>query len=155
MEKTVYKLIDEAIKLEYNMSKLYGVFSEYLDEDRFFWHKLESEEKNHAALLKTSKDFVNFDRFPKNIVPGNLDILIESNKKVLEAVDKFILNPKRENAFSLAIDLEKSAGEIHFQHFMDSEPQDKITEIFQQLNREDKNHAERILKYQKDVAHKK
>jgi hypothetical protein len=151
MEKTVFKLIDEAIKLEYNMSKLYGVFSEYLDEDRIFWNRLESEEKNHAALLKTAKEFIDFNRFPKDLIPIKVKNLIDSNKKVLEAIDSFILNPARENAFRLAVELENSAGENHFQHFMESDSKDKVTEIFQHLNRDDKNHAERITKYWKDT----
>jgi hypothetical protein len=154
MEKTVFKLIDEAIKLEYNMSKLYGIFSEYIDEDRIFWNRLESEEKNHAALLKTVKDFINFDRFPKHIVPENSENLVASNKKVLEAIDSFILNPARDNAFSLALELEKSAGEIHYQHFMDTDAKDKVTEIFQRLNRDDKDHAARISAYREEVGSK-
>jgi hypothetical protein len=152
MEKTVHKLIDEAIKLEYNMSKLYGVFSEYIDEDRLFWNRLEAEEKNHAALLRTAKEFIDFDRFPKKLVPHNIEALTESNKKVLEAIDSFIMNPSRENTFKLALDLEKSAGEIHFQHFMKADPNDKVTEIFQQLNRDDKDHVSRLTSYWKEVA---
>jgi hypothetical protein len=147
MDKSIYVLIDEAIKLELNMSKLYGLFREFNDKDHSFWYKLEVEEKNHAALLKTARDFVSFNRFPEKIIPEDISVLEESNRKVSEAIDTFILAPEREKAFSIAIELEKSAGEIHYQYFMEQEDNDRISEIFRQLNREDKHHAQRIKSY--------
>jgi hypothetical protein len=154
MDQSIFAFIDEAVKIELNMSRLYSIFSEYIDEDRAFWNRLETEERNHAALLKTAKEFVNFNKFPNNLVPENLEALVESNRLILETIDQFIGNPGREMAFSLAIELEKSAGEVHFQHFMEEKPNDKVAEIFQQLNRSDKDHAERISLYWQEVVRK-
>jgi hypothetical protein len=154
MEQSTNSLIDEAVKLELNMAKLYSIFSEYIDEDRSFWNRLELEEKNHAALLRTAKEFVSFNRFPKNLIPDDLEVLVQSNNKAREAMDEFIASPGRNKAFSLAIELEESAGEIHFQYFMEKEANDNIVKIFQRLNLEDKNHAERIILYWKEVVQK-
>jgi len=153
MKDSMLQIIDEAIQLELNMSRLYGIFSEHIVEDRAFWFRLEIEEKNHAALLKTGKDFAAFKRFPSGLIPDNLKVLQESNWKVLEAIDKFVKNPDRELAFKLASDLENSAGEIHFQRFMETNTTDDLGDIFQKLNQADKDHAERIYRYWQDVIH--
>ncbi len=151
MENTLLQIIDEAIELELNMSKLYGIFSEHMKEDKAFWFRLEIEEINHAALLRASKDFVRFRKFPSGIIPNNLEILQDSNQKIREATNRFIDNPDRKLAFKLAYELENSAGEIHFQQFMEKEAHNNLSEIFQKLNRDDKDHAKRILEYRKSV----
>lgn len=141
------QIIDEAIELELNMAKLYGTFSEYLNKDRAFWFRIAIEEKNHAALLKTGKDFIRFDKFPSGLLPDNLEFLKKSNQKVMEAIKTFLKNSNREQAFNLAIELEKSAGEKHFQLFMEEDAKDYISKIFQKLNLADKNHEQRIKAY--------
>ena len=152
MNNSTIKIIDEAIELELNMSKLYGFFSEYIEHDRSFWYRLGIEEKNHAALLKTAKDFISFARFPQGLMPEDLQMLQESNSKVLETINRFLENPDRELAFKMALELEKSAGEIHFQRFMDKRSRDNISDIFQKLNQADKDHAERISMYMKECG---
>ncbi len=147
--------MNEAINLEYNMSRLYGIFAEYIDEDRVFWSRLENEEKNHAALLKTAKEFLTINKLPQGLIPNQLNVLLDSNEKILKAIDSFILKPSRQFAFSLALDLEKSAGEIHYQHFMDSDSNDRLIKIFQQLNHDDKDHAARIENYRREVLERK
>ena len=151
MSNQVLDLIDEAIKLELNMSNLYSIFNEYIQEDKAFWYRISIEEKNHAALLKTAKDFIRFNKFPRGLLPENLDVLKESNKKVKDMIDRFILNPDRILAFEMAIEIEKSAGEIHFQLFMEKKVNNNINDIFQRLNQADKDHAQRIEKYWHEV----
>jgi hypothetical protein len=152
MEKSLHRFVDEAIKLELNMAKLYGIFSEYIDIDRSFWNRLEAEEKNHAALLKTAKEFIDLNRLPSNLVTDDIDSLIEGNEMIEDAIDKFILNPDRESTFKFALDLEKSAGELEFQRFMETDSEDKLTQTFQRLNRFDKDHSERILQYWNNIT---
>lgn len=152
MEENIISFIDEAIKLELNMARLYNVFAEHVDEDASFWNQLESEERNHAILLKTGKDFVKFDRFPETILPDQLALLKESNKFVDQCMEDFMDNKDRRLAFDLAIKLENLAGEAHFQKFMDSVARDSLTTIFQKLNQADKDHAARILEYSKTIV---
>jgi hypothetical protein len=152
LENPVEKYIDAAVELELLMADLYGIFSEYLEADRHFWYKLGVEEKNHAALLKTAKEFIRFDKLPAGLLPDNPDVLEETHYKIRAAMDTFIEKPQRELAFRLAYALENSAGEIHFQHFMKSNNTgDRVIKIFHDLNQADKDHSERILKYWEQV----
>ena len=154
MENRLVLIIDEAIELELNMSKLYGTFSEYLNRDRAFWFRIAIEEKNHAALLKTGREFIHFNKFPLGLVPENLEFLKTSNRKVREAIKTFLKNPDREQAFRLALELEKSAGEKHFQLFMEKGAKDSISDIFHRLNQADKDHEQRIKAYWESTSEK-
>ena len=60
--------------------------------------------------------------------------------------------PSREDAFNLALKLAQSAGEIHFQQFMEKSSGSKLDLIFKRLNGDDKDHAMRILSYMKDYG---
>ena len=66
---------------------------------------------------------------------NNLSLLMKEYKKS---------RPSREAAFYKAIDIELSAGEIHFQHAMKHLPSDEIMDTIQQLNKDDKDHIVRI-----------
>lgn len=57
------------------------------------------------------------------------------------------LFPEDAEAFNIALNIENSAGEIHFEKFMNKETELKIDHIFQQLNKDDKDHANRISSY--------
>jgi hypothetical protein len=50
-------------------------------------------------------------------------------------------------AFNIALRLEQSAGEIHFQDYMTSEADSEMDRIFKRLNQDDKDHAKRIQSY--------
>ena len=58
MYESLPQLLEESIKLELNVSKLYGIFSSAFPEDADFWKKLSLEEENHAVLIKLVR--VNF-----------------------------------------------------------------------------------------------
>ena len=58
--------------------------------------------------------------------------------------------PSRNLAFNTALEIEDSAGELHFQDFMDKETNSEIDELFQFMNRQDKDHAKRIRSYMED-----
>ena len=55
--------------------------------------------------------------------------------------------PSRSKAFQVALETEKSAGEIHLLRAMESPAKSKIMKIFQKLNENDKYHIERIQAY--------
>jgi hypothetical protein len=58
--------------------------------------------------------------------------------------------PSRESAFNIALNIEKSAGELHFQLAIETSPTSSIMEVLQVLNKDCKNHANRILAYMSD-----
>ena len=140
----VLALLEEAISLELNVSRLYKKFFD-CDEDSEFWWRLMLEEKNHAALLKTGKDYF-LKMLPSEILPESLNELVEANKTIKELIDSKD-TPSRAEKFKIALKLEESAGEIHFQNAMQKETSEKVLSLFQKLNEDDKDHAERIRQY--------
>lgn len=144
--KDLEQLIDESIRLELNVATLYRVFSEKLAPDRDFWWDLHLEERSHATLLRAAKDsFMKRDQFPDGLIAQSLSDLATANARITEE----ILNSRnsvftREEACNLAIALENEVGESHYSLFMEKDAATSVESVFQQLNREDKDHEGRI-----------
>ena len=143
------EIVDESISLELKLADLYNYFSIVFPEDTDFWQKLCSEEKNHASLIKTGKEvLLSCDEFPDEVLAPTLQELTETNKKLISLFKELKDNPpSSESALKIAISLEESAGEIHFQYAMDKHPASVNLKIFQDLNKDDIDHAQRILEY--------
>ena len=58
--------------------------------------------------------------------------------------------PSRQEAFNIALETERSAGEIHFQRLVTNQAESKVIDLFQKLNEDDHDHAERIQIYMQD-----
>ena len=78
----------------------------------------------------------------------NPEDIIKANKAVQDTL-RICRNkpPSRQEALNIAYQIENSAGEAHFQMFMEKQAETKIEEIFQRLNNDDQDHAVRILRY--------
>ncbi len=150
MIEDLNQLIEEAIKLELNVAKIYLSFHHRFPEDASFWWKMALEEKNHAALLKDWKQhFLYAGMFPRELTGESLEILVNMNSTL-----KGILRqekeapPSRAVAFNLALKLEESAGEVHFQNAKKKTGHlSEALKLFQSLNDADKKHADRIRSY--------
>lgn len=149
MNNDLLSLAEEAIKIEKNVSNLYLIFHEAFAEDANFWWKLVIEEENHAALIKSGIEyFEDLGLFPKEILPNSLQELVDANKKLVSLIEEYSKQPpSRSKAFQVALETEKSAGEIHLLRAMESPAKSKIMKIFQKLNENDKYHIERIQAY--------
>jgi len=149
MNEEVSELIKESIQLELNVAELYLVFHHAFPDDADFWWRLFIEEKNHAALIRSVEEgFMPAGILPEELLSSSLDKIREANTAIVALIARFkTAPPSREDAFSIAHKLEESAGEIHFQSFMTKETESRIDEIFQRLNRGDKDHARRIRSY--------
>ena len=149
MNVQLSEIVEESIKLELNVADIYNYFSTIFPEDTDFWQKLCSEEENHANLIKSGRDvLLSCDEFPSEVLAPTLQELIETNNKLISLLKDFKGNPpSRESALTIAIFLEESAGEIHFQHAMDAQSTSVNLEIFQDLNKDDMDHARRIREY--------
>ena len=147
--KSILQILDEAIKLELNVAELYRKFSSLFPDDAAFWWKLTIEETNHASLLRSGIDFLStINELPAELVALPLEEFIRANaelSRILESVEA--TPPSRQQAFQIAITEEESAGEIHFQTAMGKIADTRILRVFQNLNQQDKNHAERLRKY--------
>ena len=151
MNENLRQLIDEAIKLELNVADIYLSFHYRFPEDAGFWWKIAIEEKNHAALLRNGKQFfLDAGMFPDELVDTSLEALVGVNNELERILqqEKGDDPPSREAALNLAIKLEELAGEIHFQNAMQQaqHPSEAI-KLFQNLNEDDKDHADRIRNY--------
>ena len=148
MEKTaIVLLLDEAIRLENNVSDLYKKFFHHHDDYEFWW-KLAMEEKNHASLLRAGKEYY-LDCFPREILPEALTELKAANRQVEEYLNSAVI-PDRATRFKIALELEDAAGEIHYQRAMEAETGGPMLVLFQKLNNEDKDHAARIRAYRRE-----
>ena len=150
-ESDLLQLANEAMQLEYNISKLYMVFRDSHPEDAEFWWKLTLEESNHAALIKSGMDyFMPEGYFPDEIFPS-MEELQKTNRELVSLLEKYINHlPSRETAFNLALKIELSAAEIHFQNTMTKQTDSEVLKLFQRLNQDDKDHAKRIQAYMKE-----
>lgn len=152
MDEELIQVIEESIKLELNIADLYTIFYKTLPEDSDFWWKLHSEEKNHAYIVRGARDAgLSGRQFPRELFAPKIEMLLEVNSKLASLLEEYKKNPpSREIAFNVALSLEESAGEAHFQLAMEESPTSSIMEVFQILNRDDKNHASRIRTYMND-----
>lgn len=142
------KYLEEAIKSELNASDLYKMFCRVFPEDYSFWWKLSIEEEDHASLLRSAYQFYKVQDLPFEITQDDLNRLIEFNNTFDNIIKEFESLPTRRHAFQIAISLENSVGEIHYQKFMtDLNKTDKLSIIFKKLNRDDINHENRIKEY--------
>ena len=147
------RLLEESVQLELNLGKLYRFFSNFFSEDNDFWWRLGLEENNHAALLKSGIIFLESGVFPDNWSFANMDAIFQSNKYINELLEIYENKGlKRREAFQIALELEQSAAESHYQEGMISpEIQDSsgLIDMFRNLNRADKDHSQRIQEYMK------
>ena len=140
------ELAEESIKVEMNVSALYRLFSEALPADTDFWWQLHLEEKNHTMLIRAAKDsLAKRGKFPNGLVDGNIEELKQANIRI-EALIKQCqgIPPTRYEACEIAIQIENEAGESHYEIFMGKVARSPLENVFQQLNRDDKEHGLRI-----------
>lgn len=150
MSANLRRLLEESIKLESNIAELYFSFHSRFQEDASFWWNLALEEKCHASLLMSGEQrLLDTGLFPAEIVGESLEALVDMNG-TLEGMlrQEKEAPPSKAVAFNLALKLEESAGEIHFQYAMrKTELLSEALKSFQRLNEDDKNHADRIRNY--------
>ena len=147
MNKKLSQLIDESIQLELKVADIYTIFYNTFPEDSEFWRKLVLEEKDHADLIKSGKStFLIPNQFPSKLLVPSVQTLCEISDKLTSLHKQYNEKPpSRESAFNTALDIEKSAGEFHFQLAMEQSPNSRIIELLQVMNDGCKDHAKRIL----------
>lgn len=150
MSDDLQQLIEESTRMELNVAKVYLSFHHRFVEDASFWWKIALEEENHAALLLSGKQyFLDAGMFPSELVETSLATLKDLNSE-LECIIRYEEESplSRIAAFNLAIKLEESVGELHYQHAMhETEHPSEAIKLFQSLNEADVDHADRIRNY--------
>ena len=107
------------------------------------------EEKNHAALIRSGKEYFEpLNKFPHDLLANSLQKVKDTSSSLKSMIKKLESDPPlRQEAFNIAFEIENSASELHFQKFMNKEVNLKIDDIFKRLNKDDKDHALRISSY--------
>jgi hypothetical protein len=150
MKEQLSQLIDESIRLEQNIADIYMVFYNTFPEDSDFWWQMTLEENSHANLIKSGRDTF-LDQFPSKLLAPSLQKLCNTNKKLISLLKEYKEKPpSRETAFNIAMNIEQSTGELHFQLAMEKSFTSSIMKIFQELNKDYKDHINRIRAYMSD-----
>lgn len=150
MDNGLDSLLVESTKLELQVAELYSLFHESFPNDAAFWGRLMLEEINHASLLRSVEEcFKPLNLLPHGLVAPALKDLQDINGKLHDLINKYReAVPSRDETFKIAFELEQSAGEFHFQKFMDSsDVNSKVDNLFRRLNMDDRDHARRIYLY--------
>ncbi len=153
MEKTnIVELLKASIKLELQIADIYKLYYDLFPDDQEFWWRLVIEEEGHAALLRSGKEhYLPANSFPEKILSPSISKVLNANNMVNDYIVKIKTDPpSREEAFSTAYYLEHSVGELSYQAFMEKLPETKLESIFQKLNVDSKNHADRVFDYMKN-----
>lgn len=151
MDQVINLFLKESVEMELNVGEVYQIFSVKFPLDYNFWWKISIEEMNHAALIESINDiFFTEDILTPEEIEKQTEVLRNLNLVVKQRIERFKLEPPtRAEAFKYGFELENSIGEFHFQSFMTLESNSQMTKIFQKLNGDDVNHANRIDNYMK------
>ena len=148
METKKERILNEAIRFELSMSKLYTLFQTQFKKDSDFWGQLADEEKRHAQIILKFKPFLSLDEdVSDDFTSVGLSTLVMNNIQVQKAIESFTQKSTREDAFRTSIKLENSSSEENYRLLLSSEADSKILSVFQTLNGEDRKHYQRIIDY--------
>ena len=139
--------LDKASQLEILVADLYTLFEKSFPEDSKFWHQLAQEEKNHAELfININPNWSN--KFVSSFAPGLLQEIQGFKEWLSPLIIKFSdKKTDRKTAFNTAIKIEKSAGEIDYQNFMNKETDSWILKGLQHINEYERDHLNRLEQY--------
>jgi hypothetical protein len=148
-ETLVEVFLDEASALETIMADLYSSFEKSFAEDAVFWKKLADEELNHAALIQNVKSDPEVSKWFVHDAP---DDLVKETVKTMEWATSLVIKyseekPDRLTAFNTALEVEKTAWELHYQSLMTKKSDKWFVDIVQELNKYDRDHLRRINLY--------
>jgi len=148
----ILELLKKSISLEKRIGQLYTLFAQYYEEDNLFWKDLAEEENKHARTLEGLQPWLNMGANLDDYILQNLNELTEKNIS-LKKVIQFALDepPTREMAFNVALKIELTASELHYQKIITKHTDDKLLQSMQELCGADKDHAKRIRKMMKSL----
>ena len=151
-ETLVEVFLDEASALETIMADLYSSFEKSFVEDAVFWKQLADEELNHAALIQNVKSDPEVSKWFVHDAP---DDLVKETVKTMEWATSLVIKyseekPDRLTAFNTALEVEKTAWELHYQSLMTKKSDKWFVDIVQELNKYDRDHLRRINLYIKE-----
>ena len=123
MDGPLQQVVDESIRLERNVGRLYILFSRLFEQDSDFWWKIAVEEGHHASMLKSAKAaFIDEGMFPSEVFATTLDTLLALNQEIEGHLTRFEQNPPtRSAALDLAHRLENIRAQRQVYGRLDAE----------------------------------
>ena len=149
MNSELLEFIDESIRLKLNVSDLYRTFEKEFPDDANFWWRLHLEEEIHVVLMQCVREIYKMsEKFLPDIFLSTIENLKNFNNKIALLITEYRTKiPTREATFNIALEIEESIGEINFQRFMENESNVEIVQIFQKLNKDDKDRDAKLYSY--------
>lgn len=143
------QIIFQLVEIEKNVGKLYRIFGTIHKVDSLFWNQLAVEEDRHATLLSTHMEYIaDSPALHQHILATPVETLYRINSKIEEVLamcDK--QSPTRIDCFTMALQIEQSAGEVHLQNVHESPDDNIAVQVLQALSSADIAHADRIKSY--------
>ena len=148
----ILEFLVQASSLELMLANMYTLFEKSFIEDSDFWKQLAYEELSHAALLKSA---ISNPEMSKQLAHDASNDLLQEVVKAKEWATALLIKfsevkPDRLTAFNTAIEVEKTAWELHYQSLMTKKSDKWFVDIVQELNKYDRDHLRRINLYIKE-----
>lgn len=152
MDESQDQLFDKLAELELLVSDIYLAFSNLFPEDSDFWWRLSIEETGHASIIRSGQQSF----APRNLFPEEfstfpmrtLDDSLASKREMLKGIEGRPASFSRRKAMEMAMRIEGGDLESLFQTLMQKTPgESKALFLFQRLNNESRDHAERVRAY--------
>ncbi len=141
-----YFIVEALINLEICVAGLYRQFSGLFEEDQAFWQRLAAEEEAHAQILRNNRTIIlEHLRLPASRLKGLVSSFELIAKRIVELSQEYQKEkPDKSEAYVAAIQLEQSAGEIHFQEITSCLKDTQVKCMFEKFNQADQDHTRRI-----------
>lgn len=139
--------LEESVAYEERLAELYRLFAKRHPRDEAFWSELAVEEEHHAAILRSLGVWVAIGADVAHVVAPSLPKLKKSNAVLSRVLERARKEPvTRSDAFNIALNLERTASEAHFQKTMVGKAggNDKLAGAMRRLCAFDKDHLKRI-----------
>jgi len=154
MEFDKWETVELMIDLETQVGKIYSMFAEQFCEDRDFWARLAEEEMEHASLLRTHLEFlVESKPVFDSLAPEKKETFLAVHRRITAILAEIkTVQVTRMDAHSVALQIEQSAGEAHFQETIERDDPRVPVAVFANLASADKDHARRIQEHMGSIA---
>jgi hypothetical protein len=149
MDTTTGILVDGLERIENALAAVYHHFLWMFPLDADFWGQLMKEERGHAMLVRTHREFIiespDLAQFLERLsVPLFLKTVIHIEDLLVQMPQS---PPSRSKAITLALWIEKSAGELHYDAMMSVSSRSVALKAIQNLFHGDTDHIKRIEAY--------
>ena len=145
------QILDLLHKIELSVAELYRRFSHSFVEDRVLWESLSRDELSHAALVIELKNTLLKNGSPFELGKVNLLALNTYRQGIEGQLGRLERGEiRRQNAFFIARDLEKTLIERRFYELIQSESPE-YRAIQEKIRKETESHLQKLENYIKTL----